>query len=76
MAETNLTIDAETGKASTETREGVTMPADYTFECVNDFVHGVHTQFEDLQALCLGMANHIEKLESRTIALPVKGEAT
>lgn len=27
------------GKALTETQEGVTMPADYSFETVNDFVH-------------------------------------
>ena len=53
----------ETGKAITETREGVTMPADYSFANVNEFVHGWNTHYEDLQYLCLGMANHIEKLQ-------------
>lgn len=38
------------------------MPADYTFELVNDFVHGVDVNFEELQWLCLGMANEIDKL--------------
>jgi hypothetical protein len=46
----------ETGKALTETREGVTMPADYSFAAVNDFVHSVDVIFEELQWLCLGMA--------------------
>ncbi|MDP1586618.1 MAG: hypothetical protein Q8M07_02645 [Prosthecobacter sp.] len=53
----------ETGKFLTETREGVTMPADYSFECVNDFVHRWDTHYEDLQYLCIGMATHIEKLQ-------------
>ena len=52
----------ETGKALTETQEGVTMPADYSFATVNDFVHGVEVNFEDLQYLCLGMANEIDRL--------------
>ena len=53
----------ETGEALTETQDGCTMPADYSFANVNDFVHSMETQYEDLQALCLGMACHIEKLE-------------
>ena len=52
----------ETGKALTETQEGVTMPADYSFASVNDYVHGVERHFEELQWLCLGMATEIEKL--------------
>lgn len=39
-----------------------TMPADYSFASVNDFVHNHDRQFEDLLALCLGMACHIEKM--------------
>ena len=56
-----LTINQD-GKPLTETLEGVTMPADYTFACVNEYVNGLDVQFEWLQALCLGMATHIEKL--------------
>lgn len=53
----------ETGKVLTETQHGITMPADYSFETVNDYVHGVEVNFEDVQALCLGMAAHIDKLQ-------------
>lgn len=53
---------AENGKVLTETQEGITMPADYSFATVNDYVHGMEVHFEDLQALCLGMADHIDKL--------------
>ena len=42
---------SETGKVLTETQQGVTMPADYSFSTVNDFVHGIDVHFEDLQAL-------------------------
>lgn len=58
----------ETGKVLTETQNGVTMPADYSFATVNDYIHGIGVQFEDLQALCLGMASYIDKLK--------KGETT
>ena len=56
-----LTV-TEDGKPLTETQDGITMPADYSFATVNDYVHGMDAHFEDLQALCLGMATHIEKL--------------
>lgn len=52
----------ETGIVLTETQEGVTMPADYSFVAVNDYVHGVDRYFEELQWLALGMATEIEKL--------------
>ena len=52
----------ETGLALTETQEGVTMPADYSFAAVNDYVHGVDRYFEELQWLAIGMATEIEKL--------------
>jgi hypothetical protein len=57
----SLTLD-ENGTALTETIEGVTMPVDYSFASVNDFVHSAETQYEDLECLCLGMASHIEAL--------------
>ena len=56
-----LTV-TEGGKALAETQDGITMPADYSFATVNDYVHGVDAGFEELQWLCLGMATHIEKL--------------
>jgi hypothetical protein len=52
----------ENGKALTETIEGVTMPIDYSFASVNDFVHSIETQYEDLEGLALGMASHIDSL--------------
>jgi hypothetical protein len=54
----------ETGKALTETQDGVTMPVDYSFAAVNDYVHGVDRFFEELQWLALGMATEIDKLRS------------
>ena len=52
----------EDGRALTETQQGITMPADYSFATVNDYVHGLDVNYEDLEALCLGMANEIDKL--------------
>ncbi len=59
-----LTID-QNGSALTVTQEGVTMPANYSFKCINDFVHARDTDFEDLQHLALGMAAYIEQLEKK-----------
>ena len=52
------------GKTLTETQEGVTMPADYSFATIKDFVHRADASYEDLQALCLGIACRIEKMNS------------
>lgn len=60
----SITLD-ENGKALTETVEGVTMPVDFTFANVNDFVHSVETTYEDLECLALGMASHIEALNAQ-----------
>ena len=38
------------------------MPAGYSFAKVNEFVHSGEVHFEDLQYLCLGMANEIDRL--------------
>ncbi len=62
-----LTLTQE-GFVLTETQDGVTLPADYSFACVNDFVHGIDTGFEEMQALCLGMACEIEKLRCKLSA--------
>jgi hypothetical protein len=61
---TTVTLD-EDGNALTETQEGITMPANYSFKTVNDFVHSRDVQYEDLECLCLGMANHIDDLNKR-----------
>lgn len=54
----------ESGKALVETYDGdINQPADYGFATVNDFIHAHDRTFEELQALCLGMAEHVEKLE-------------
>lgn len=50
------------GKATHETRDGITMPLDYSFASINDFVHNPDVHFETLQALALGMAVQIDKL--------------
>jgi len=54
----------ESGKALVETYDGdISQPADYSFATVNDFIHSHDRTFEELLALCLGMAVHIEKIE-------------
>jgi hypothetical protein len=54
----------ETGKALVETYDGeINFPADYSFATVNDFIHSPGRTCEELEALCLGMAEHIEKLQ-------------
>jgi hypothetical protein len=57
-----ITYD-ETGKALVETVCDINQPADYCFATVNDFVHTAGITYEEIEALCLGMAAHIEKLE-------------
>jgi len=54
----------ENGIVLTETRDGLTMPVDCSFEKVNDWVHGIDVQFEELQALCLGMADENDRLRA------------
>jgi len=55
----SYTFDHE-GKALVQTCEGVSLPLDSTFDSVNEFVHGPDVQFEELQALCLGLAAELE----------------
>lgn len=57
----SYTLD-ENGTALTETRDGLTMPVDCSFEKVNDWIHGIDVQFEEVQALCLGMASENDRL--------------
>lgn len=54
---------SESGKALVETCCDINLPADYSFATVNDFIHSPGRTYEELEALCLGMAVHIEKLE-------------
>jgi len=67
----SLTIN-ENGKLLTETKEGVTMPFDYSFDVVNDFVHRLETDYEDLVSLCLGMSCYIERIKADTNRLKNK----
>ena len=55
----------ENGIVLTETRDGVTMPVDCSFEKVNDWIHGIDVQFEELQALCLGMSAENDRLRDK-----------
>lgn len=55
----------EQGKPVIETNGSVKAPANYSFECVNNFVHCEDPQYEELQYLALGMSNHIEQLEQK-----------
>jgi hypothetical protein len=48
-----------------ETCEGIEMPADYSFATVNDYVHTPGRHYEDLEALCLGMACEIDRLRGK-----------
>lgn len=57
----SLTIN-ESGQAIAETQDGVTMPINCSFKMVNDWIHGTDVHFEDVQALCLGMANENDRL--------------
>lgn len=77
----SYTLD-ENGTALTETKDDVTMPVDCSFEKVNDWIHGIDVQFEELQALCLGMASENDRLRAKLthhVLLPtgtdeIKGE--
>jgi len=50
----------EKGTPILEKQDGVTMPANYSFECINNYVHCESPVYEDLQNLALGMSSHIE----------------
>lgn len=63
-----VTLNNE-GKALTETIQGVTMPVDYSFSTVNDFVHSPQTQYEDLEGLCLAMSSHLAEKAKKTKAV-------
>ena len=58
-----LVIDAA-GNPVLETCGSVKAPANYSFECVNNFVHCEDPQYEELQYLSLGMATRIAQLET------------
>ena len=52
----------ENGIVLTETHEDITLPVDYSFASINDYIHHTGVTFEEIEALCLGMATHIDKL--------------
>lgn len=53
----------EKGRVLTETQQDITMPADYGFSTINDYVNGQEVSFETLQALCLAMSEYIDKIK-------------
>jgi len=61
MEQKTLLTFNENGRAIIKTVDGVDMPAELSFQCVNEFVHSYDINFEDLQCLCLGLAAEIEK---------------
>lgn len=62
-----LTI-SESGMPILETVGDIVMPADYSFECINNYVHCEDPIYEELQSLALGMASHIEALQRQLAA--------
>ena len=58
-----IVILNESGKPILVEYDGLIYPENYTFECINNFVHAESPQYEDLQNLALGMVNRIEELE-------------
>lgn len=59
-----LTID-QSGKALAETVDGITLPFDCSFEKVNGWIHGSDVHFEEVKALCLGMAAENDRLREK-----------
>ena len=59
----SLTLN-ESGVALTETVDEVSMPVNFSFKIVNDFVNSHQVSFEELQCLCLAMSDYIEKLKN------------
>lgn len=45
-----------------EEESPVAQPKDFTFCQVNEFVHNPNVYFEDMQGVCLDMADHIDRL--------------
>jgi len=66
------TLDAN-GQPLTVHQDGVSMPADHSFACVNEYVHDPERHFEELQGLALGMACEIDKLRAVIAQQPTPG---
>ena len=64
----SLTV-SENGELLTETIDGITMPIDTSFKKVNDWIHGMDVQFEEVQGLCLAMASENDQLKVRVAML-------
>lgn len=56
-----ITFD-EQGTPVVVTERGVDRPYDFSFKTINAFVNRPGVQFEELEALCLAMADSMEKL--------------
>ena len=69
MTPETTTIDSKGNVLSVE-YDGCSMPADYSFESVNIFVHQANRQYEELEGLCLSLASdREEQIKRLTIAL-------
>lgn len=69
----SYTLD-EDGKALSETTEGISMPIDNSFESVNNWIHGTDVQYEEVEAVCLGLASENDRLRAKLknhVLLPV-----
>lgn len=66
MTKEILTL-SESGEPLTVEQDDIVMPADYSFACVNDFVHRPGTTYEELEALCLGMASYIDRMQANRL---------
>ena len=58
----SFTFDA-TGKELTETIDDVTLPVGLSFKKINGWIHGPDVQFEEIQAVCLGLARENDRLK-------------
>lgn len=55
---------SQNGDALAETIDGITLPINCSFEKVNGWIHGSDVHFEEVQALCLGMAAENDRLRA------------
>tara|TARA_R110000851_G_scaffold98055_1_gene212469 strand:- start:221 stop:475 length:255 start_codon:yes stop_codon:yes gene_type:complete len=55
----------ENGDMLAEETDGINLPSETTFEKVNGWIHGADVHFEEVQALCLGMATELDTLREK-----------
>lgn len=69
MSKDFTTIDNDSGSALCKTvihdGDEYELPVDYSFESINNYVHNIDRQYEELQYLALGMASHGDRLREQ-----------